>query len=150
MIAALPEAVRAVAEAVLDGRRIDSEQALLLSYEADLHTLMRLAHAVRMVKAAERGEVENGVARVTYVVDRNINYSNICSCGCMFCAFFAAPGNARGYVLSHQELERKVEETVTLGGSQILMQGGHHPDLPFSFYEEMLGLISSRFPSIHI
>lgn len=150
LIATLPDAVRSVAEAVLDGQRITKDEALLLSYEADLHTLMRLAHAVRMTKAAQRGEVENGTARVTYVVDRNINYSNICSCGCKFCAFFAAPGDARGYVLSLEELERKVEETVALGGSQILMQGGHHPDLPFSFYEEMLGHIRSRFPSIHI
>ncbi len=150
LIATLPDAVRSVAEAVLDGQRITKDEALLLSYEADLHTLMRLAHAVRMNKATQRGEVESGTARVTYVVDRNINYSNICSCGCKFCAFFAAPGDARGYVLSLDELERKVEETVALGGSQILMQGGHHPDLPFSFYEDMLGHIRSRFPSIHI
>lgn len=150
LIATLPDAVRSVADAVLDGQRIGKDEALLLAYEADLHTLMRLAHAVRMRKAEQRGDVENGVARVTYVVDRNINYSNICSCGCKFCAFFAAPGDARGYVLSTEELERKVAETVALGGSQILMQGGHHPELPFSFYEDMLRHIRDTFPTIHI
>jgi cyclic dehypoxanthinyl futalosine synthase len=86
---------------------------------------------------------------VTYVVDRNINYSNICVCGCRFCAFYRAPGDSEGYVLTREELGQKIEETLSLGGTQILMQGGHHPDLPLSFYEEMLHFIKGRYP-IHI
>jgi cyclic dehypoxanthinyl futalosine synthase len=86
---------------------------------------------------------------VTYVVDRNINYTNICQCGCKFCAFFKAPGREGGYVLSREELAGKIEETLALGGSQILLQGGHHPDLGLTYYEEMLGFMRERFPQVH-
>ena len=86
---------------------------------------------------------------VTYVVDRNINYSNVCVCGCRFCAFFRPPDHSESYVLSREELSGKIEETLKLGGTQILLQGGHHPDLPLSFYEDMLSFIKSRYP-IHI
>jgi cyclic dehypoxanthinyl futalosine synthase len=89
-------------------------------------------------------------AVVTYVADRNINYSNICVCACRFCAFFRPPGHPEGYVLGREELDRKIRETIALGGTQILMQGGHHPDLPLSFYEDLLAWIRAGYPDLHI
>ncbi|MHC1727334.1 MAG: cyclic dehypoxanthinyl futalosine synthase [Syntrophobacteraceae bacterium] len=121
--------------------RLDFDQAWELYQHADFHLLGSMAHAVRLEKHPE--------PVVTYVVDRNINYSNICSCGCRFCAFFRPPGHTEGYVLSREELSRKIEETLSLGGTQILMQGGHHPGLQLSFYEEMLSFIKANYP-IHV
>jgi cyclic dehypoxanthinyl futalosine synthase len=86
---------------------------------------------------------------VTYVVDRNINYSNICTAVCTFCAFFRKPGSVEGYVLSFDEIFRKVEETLQLGGSGVLMQGGLHPDLPLEWYEELLRELKQRY-GIHL
>ncbi len=123
------------------GERILFHEALALYEHEDFHRLAHLAHRARLDR--HPGPV------VTYVVDRNINYSNICVCGCRFCAFFRPPEHPDGYVLSREELARKIEETIELGGTQILMQGGHHPGLPLSFYEEMLSFIKARYP-IHI
>lgn len=124
-----------------DTGRLNFDQAWELYREADFHTLGKIAHAVRLEK--------HPAPVVTYVVDRNINYSNICSCGCRFCAFFRPPGHPEGYLLSRDELSNKIEETLSLGGTQILMQGGHHPDLRLSFYEDMLRFIKARYP-IHV
>lgn len=121
--------------------RIDFDEALELYREADFHQLGRLAHEVRCRKHPE--------PVVSYVVDRNINYSNVCICGCRFCAFFRPPNHADAYLLTKQELADKIEETMKLGGTQILLQGGHHPDLPLTFYEEMLSFVKHHFP-IHI
>jgi cyclic dehypoxanthinyl futalosine synthase len=82
---------------------------------------------------------------VTYVIDRNINYTNICTSGCAFCAFYRAAGHAEGYVLSKDELFSKIEETIELGGTGILMQGGLHPDLKIEWYEDLLRSIQQRF-----
>lgn len=86
---------------------------------------------------------------VTYVVDRNINYSNVCTSICTFCAFYRKPGSPEGYVLTYQEIFQKVEEMLALGGSGILMQGGLHPDLPLDYYENMLRELKSRY-GIHL
>jgi len=126
---------------VEEGERLTFEEARLLYEQADLHWLGHAADRMRRRKHPE--DV------VTYVVDRNINYSNVCACGCRFCAFYRPPGHPEGYVLSREELAQKIEETLALGGTQILMQGGHHPDLPLSFYEEMLRFIKERCP-IHV
>jgi len=123
------------------GDRIGFDEALTLYEKAGFHELGRLAHAVRLRKHPE--------PVVSYVVDRNINYSNVCICGCRFCAFYRPPAHAEAYVLTREQLTAKIEETLQLGGTQILLQGGHHPDLPLSFYEEMLRFIKDRF-SIHI
>lgn len=137
-----PTELRPVAEKILAGDRIDETEAALLYEQADLLDLGALAHTVRLRKHPE--------PVVTYVRDRNINYTNICVCGCRFCAFFRPPGHPEGYVLSHKELADKIQETLDLGGTQILLQGGHHPGLPLSFYEDMLRFIRKRFPAIHI
>lgn len=121
--------------------RLDFDQAWDLYRNADFHTLGRMAHAMRLEKHPE--------PVVSYVVDRNINYSNVCVCGCRFCAFFRPPGDPECYVLGRNGLASKIEETLDLGGTQILMQGGHHPDLRLSFYEDMLRFIKSHYP-IHV
>jgi len=122
--------------------RLSMDEAKTLYHKADLFTLAALAHQAR--KALYPGNI------VTYVADRNINYSNICVCACRFCAFFRPPGHAEGYVLSKEDLDRKIHETLALGGTQILLQGGHHPDLPLSFYEDMIAWIRAAHPGIHI
>ena len=126
----------------ISGTRLNMDEASILYHKADLFTLGALAHQAR--QALYPGTI------VTYVADRNINYSNICVCACRFCAFFRSPGHAEGYVLSRKELDRKIRETLTLGGTQILLQGGHHPDLPLFFYEDMIAWIRATYPSIHI
>ena len=121
--------------------RLNIDQAWELYRSAGFHELGSKAHCVRLEKHTE--------PVVTYVIDRNINYSNVCVCGCRFCAFFRPPGHSESYVLSREELSAKIEETLRLGGTQILLQGGHHPDLPLSFYEEMLSFMKSKYP-IHV
>jgi len=86
----------------------------------------------------------------TFVIDRNINYSNVCVSGCTFCAFFRPPGHPEGYILSLGEIIQKIDEAVAAGATQILMQGGLHPDLPLSWFEETFRTIKARFPRITI
>ncbi len=135
-------AVQAICEKSLDGQRLTPKDAEILYNDASLHTLAALAHAMRMRLHPEH--------IVTYVGDRNINYSNVCVCACRFCAFYRPPQSADAYVITREQLAQKIEETLALGGTQILMQGGHHPDLPFSWYEELLSYIRNSWPSLHI
>src|SRR5271157_506845 len=85
---------------------------------------------------------------VTYIIDRNINYTNFCTEYCSFCAFYRPMGHAEGYVHGLDVILEKIQETVDLGGTGVLMQGGLHPDLQIEWYEEMLGAIKRRFPRI--
>ncbi len=121
-------------------RRSADELRELLA-EPDLVRLGRLADEVRAALHPE------GI--VSYVVDRNINYTNICVSQCRFCAFCRPPGHPEGYVLSRDELAQKIEETVEVGGTQILLQGGLHPDLKLDFYTDLLRFIKSHF-EIHL
>lgn len=104
----------------------------------DLAGLGEKAHQARLAQADPRV--------VTYVVDRNINYSNVCAATCEFCAFYRKPGDAGGYVLPLDELFQKIEELVNAGGTQVLLQGGLHPQLPLDFYCDLLNQIKRRFP----
>lgn len=124
------------------GTRLNRPEAEALYFDAALETLGALAHACRLRMHPEQ--------IVTYVGDRNINYSNICVCQCRFCAFFRKPGEAGGYVISREEMAAKIDETFRLGGTQILLQGGHNPDLPLEWYEDLLAWISQRWPTLHI
>ncbi len=133
--------IERIAGKVRDGGRVTSEEAISLSSLASIHLLGELADGLRARLHPE------GV--VSYIVDRNINYTNICISGCRFCAFFAAPGDSRGYVLSHEELAGKIDETLALGGNQILLQGGLHPDLPLTFYEDMLSFMKEKGVHCH-
>lgn len=123
------------------GERLTRQEWLQFAEEAPLEAIRQPADALR-----QRLHPDN---IVTYVVDRNINYSNICTAVCTFCAFYRKPGSPEGYVLSFEDIFKKVEETIELGGSGILMQGGLHPDLPLEWYEELLSELKRRY-SIHL
>ena len=133
--------IQNILDEAAEGRRLSLDEARLLQQEAGLHDLGHAAHLARLRKHPE--------TIVTYVVDRNINYSNVCVCACRFCAYYRPPGHGECFVLSFEEIGRKIEETLELGGTQILMQGGHHPDLPLSWYEDMLAFIKAHYP-IHV
>ncbi len=128
-------------DAVL-GRRLSAGDAHTLLLEGDLLELGMAAHAVR--------SRFNDPAVATYNVDRNINYTNVCVYKCRFCAFYRAPGDPEGYLLPFEEIGRKVEETLALNGTGILLQGGVHPDLPLSYYEDLLRFLRSNYPAIHV
>ena len=113
------------------------EEALALLEQEDILTLGLAADACRRQRFPDD--------TVTFIVDRNINYTNICTSECRFCAFFRRPGHPEGYVLTHEEVLEKVGETVSAGGTQILMQGGLHPDLPFSWYLDLVKAIKARY-----
>jgi len=133
--------VEEISEKVIKGGRIDDHELLLLESEADLYQLGFLADHIRKRLHPE--------GMVTYVIDRNINYTDICISACKFCAFFKAPEQKHGKVLSFPELEEKIKETQSVGGTQILLQGGLHPDLPLDYYEEMLRFMKKTGIHIH-
>lgn len=124
------------------GERLSREEGLALLQSGDLAALARAADEVTRQKHPEGFR--------TYNIDRNINYTNICVSGCRFCAFHCKPGAADGYVIERGELDRKIEETIELGGDQILLQGGMHPDLGIGWYEELVLDIRRRYPQIHV
>ena len=134
--------VLAVARKVDARERLSGDDALALAGSASLPLLGSLALRARLRLHPD--------PVVTYVVDRNVNSTNICQCGCRFCAFFKAPGQAGGYVLTREELGRKIEETLALGGRQILMQGGHNPDMGLAYYESLLEFIRENYPDVHV
>ena len=123
------------------GERLSPEQAVSLLQEAELLELGRMAHAARMRLNPE--------PVVTFAVDRNINTTNECLSGCRFCAFFRPPGHAEGYVLSREELGRKIDETLALGGTHILIQGGLHPAIGVEATCDSFRFIKQHHP-IHI
>jgi cyclic dehypoxanthinyl futalosine synthase len=129
-------------EKVISGKRINEKEALELLRNFDLLTLGHLANYVRNRIHPER--------EVTFVIDRNINYTNICICKCRFCAFYREKGAPDAYVIDRETLKEKIRETVELGGTAILLQGGLHPDLKIDYYEELLSFIKEEFPQIHI
>ena len=129
--------------AVVEGcARLTAAQALWLFEHAPLHDLGQWAAAV-----ADR---IHGPRIRTYVIDRNVNYTNVCSAACTFCAFKRDLDDADAYVLSDEQLHQKLRELSDIGGTQVLLQGGMHPELPLSFYEQMLGAMKAEFPHIHL
>ncbi|NUN93946.1 MAG: dehypoxanthine futalosine cyclase [Verrucomicrobiae bacterium] len=139
----------ALSQKVLDGARISVEEALALEAQLPLPELGALAHERRRLKKADAyGGRGNEI--VTYLVDRNINYTNVCNVYCKFCAFYRLENHPDSYVITHDELRQKVEELVALGGNQVLLQGGHHPKLGLDFYLDMLGFLRKRFPTVNI
>jgi len=133
---------------VLDGVRVTPDEARAL-YHLPLHELGGLADAVRRrIQRDAHGGRGNEI--VTYIIDRNINYTNVCNVYCKFCNFYRTEKDADAYVLSHEEIDRKVEELVALGGNQILMQGGHHPKLGLDFYLDLLAHLREKFPSVNL
>jgi cyclic dehypoxanthinyl futalosine synthase len=138
----MSDSIRPILDDVMDGGRLGAADAVRLLESRDLAALGHAADAVtrRLHPEAFR----------TYNIDRNINYTNVCTAVCDFCAFYRPPKHAEGYVLDRDVLLQKIEETVALGGDQILMQGGLHPTLPLEWYEELLHDIKRHFPQVNV
>ncbi|KJR46550.1 Menaquinone via futalosine step 3 [Desulfosporosinus sp. I2] len=132
---------QAIIEKRLAGERLSVADGIRLLQNADLLSLGQGADLVRKQMHPEN--------IVSFVIDRNINYTNVCSCQCKFCAFYCKPGDPEGYILSRDVLHAKIEETIQVGGTQLLIQGGLHPDLDLEYFEKLLRDIKAHF-SIHI
>ena len=130
------------ARKVLDGGRLDAAEALALYRSAPTHLLGKLADAVRVRLHPD--------PVVTYIIDRNVNYTNVCVAGCSFCAFYRNVGAPGGYVLGLDEIFRKIDETIAVGGVQLLLQGGHNPDLPLAWYEDLFRAVKARYPDFRL
>jgi cyclic dehypoxanthinyl futalosine synthase len=133
---------KSILDRALDGERITDDEAVALLRTRDLVSVGRVADELRNRKIDKR--------RVTFVIDRNVNYTNVCYTDCDFCAFYRRPGDMReGYLLPKTVIFKKIEETLALGGTALLMQGGHHPDLGVEYYEDLFSSIKARYP-IHL
>lgn len=137
----LADSALTILEKAIDGQRLSFDEGVMLLKSDHLIPLGMAAGIIREKKHPEK--------MVTFVIDRNINYTNVCQTKCKFCAFYRSTTDEDAYVLTNEEIYDKIRETVACGGTQILMQGGLHPDLPFSFYLDMLTGIKERF-DIHI
>ena len=134
--------VSEILEKACSGERIEDSEAVTLLRSRDLVAVGRTAHTVRNRK--------HDPDRVTFIVDRNLNYTNICVTDCDFCAFYRSPGDVReGYLLPKPVIFKKIEETLAIGGTGLLMQGGHHPDLGIDYYEDLFRSIKARY-KIHL
>jgi cyclic dehypoxanthinyl futalosine synthase len=124
------------------GGRVTAAEALWLYREAPTWWLGRVADGIRLRKHPE------GI--VTYIIDRNVNYTNVCVARCNFCAFYRPVGHGEGYVLGFDEIFRKIDETIALGGGQLLLQGGHNPDLPLAWYEDLFRAVKAKYPAFKL
>ena len=124
------------------GGRVSADEALELYHHAPLTLLGELADGIRARKHPD------GI--VTYIIDRNVNYTNVCVARCNFCAFYRPVGSGEGYVLGFEEIFRKIDETIALGGVQLLLQGGHNPDLPIEWYEDLFRAVKQRYPAFKL
>ena len=131
-----------IADKVRAGQRVTGDEALELYRDAPTALLGRLADRIRERKHPD------GI--VTYIIDRNVNYTNVCVAKCNFCAFYRPVGSPEGYVLGFDELFRKIDETIAVGGVQLLLQGGHNPDLPLTWYEDLFRAVKERYPSFKL
>src|SRR5580765_3489514 len=134
--------IEQIAAKVRAGGRVDAGEALELYRRAPTSLLGQLADGIRARKHPE--------PIVTYIIDRNVNYTNVCVAKCNFCAFYRPVGSAEGYVLGFDEIFTKIDETIAVGGVQLLMQGGHNPDLPLSWYEDLFRAIKERYPAFKL
>ena len=134
--------IEQIARKVSDGGRVDAAEALALYRDAPTHLLGSLADGIRARKHSDR--------IVTYIIDRNVNYTNICVARCNFCAFYRPVGDSEGYVLGFEEIFRKIDETIAVGGNQLLLQGGHNPDLPIQWYEDLFRGVKARYPEFKL
>src|SRR5690242_9077846 len=134
--------VQEIASKVSAGGRVSAAEALELYRRAPTHLLGHLADGIRARKHPE------GI--VTYIIDRNVNYTNVCVARCNFCAFYRTVGSPEGYVLGFEEIFRKIDETIAVGGNQLLLQGGHNPDLPIAWYEDLFRAVKQRYPEFKL
>jgi cyclic dehypoxanthinyl futalosine synthase len=134
--------VREILDKARDGERIGDAEAVTLLESKQLVPIGRAADQLR----ARRTDPD----RITFIIDRNLNYTNVCVTDCDFCAFYRRPGDrAEGYLLPKTVIFKKIEETLAIGGTGVLMQGGHHPDLAIDYYEDLFRSIKGRYP-IHL
>lgn len=125
----------------LDGERLNLEEGILL-YQTDL---LRLGRA-----ASELVKRKNPDGIVTFIVDRNVSYTNTCVVDCDFCAFYRSPGHSEAYTLSFEQVFQKVQELVDMGGTQVLIQGGVNPQLPLEYYLDLIRAVRKKFPTVHV
>jgi cyclic dehypoxanthinyl futalosine synthase len=129
----------------LDGERITAQEGVQLHREAGFFELGAVANELNARKNPYAARW------ATFIVDRNINYTNYCYTLCKFCAFYRLPGDKKeGYVRSNDEIFKKIEELLAIGGTQVLMQGGHNPELGIEYYEDLVRQVKARFPQVHI
>lgn len=134
--------ITAIQHKLNTGQTLDRDQALWLLTQADLLEIGQIADGIRRQKHPDN--------RVSFVVDRNVNYSNVCQSKCKFCAFYTDADSEKAYLLSYAEIFAKVQELADAGGTQLLMQGGLHPDLKISWFEELFCQLRQKFPQIQI
>lgn len=137
--------IQAILQKSIDGGRVSIEEGARLYHEADLFELGAAANLLAQQK------VPLSKTHATFVVDRNINYTNYCYTYCKFCAFYREPGDTKeGYLRTNEEIFKKIEELVAIGGTQVLLQGGHNPALGIDYYEDIVRQVRKRFPQVHV
>src|SRR5215203_2808661 len=134
--------IQPILDKALAGERLDVDECASLLESNDFVRIGLAAHEIRMR--------HNPTDVVTYIIDRNINYTNVCNVVCTFCAFYRRPGKPDTYVHSIEEIERRIDETIALGGTGVLMQGGLHPDFGIEWYEDLLRTLHAKYPRFQL
>lgn len=134
--------IQTILDSALAGKRVSAEECTLLLESRDLARIGVAADTVRQRK--------NDPDVVTYIIDRNINYTNVCNVVCTFCAFYRRPGKPDTYVHSIDEMCRRIDETIALGGTGVLMQGGLHPEFDIEWYEDLLRTLHAKYPKFQL
>ena len=134
--------IQPILDRALDGERLSSDDCTALLESKDFVRIGVAAHEIRMR--------HNPTDIVTYIIDRNINYTNVCNVVCTFCAFYRRPGKPDTYVHSIEEIEKRIDETIALGGTGVLMQGGLHPDFGIEWYEDLLRSLRAKYPGFQL
>ncbi|MCB1024527.1 MAG: radical SAM protein, partial [Acidobacteria bacterium] len=134
--------IQSILDKPLNGERISAEECTALLESNDFVRIGLAAHEMRMQK--------NPTDIVTYIIDRNINYTNVCNVVCTFCAFYRRPGKPETYVHSIEEICKRIDETIELGGTGVLMQGGLHPDFNIEWYEDLLSTLHEKYPKFQL
>src|SRR6187401_635490 len=134
--------IQPILDKAIAGERLTSDDGTALLESNDFVRIGLAAHEVRMRK--------NPTDVVTYIIDRNINYTNVCNVVCTFCAFYRRPGKPDTYVHSIEEIEKRIDETIALGGTGVLMQGGLHPDFNIEWYEDLLRSLRAKYPGFQL
>ena len=138
----MENSIQPILEKALAGERLPAEDCTALLESNDFVRIGLAADEIRMRK--------NPTDVVTYIIDRNINYTNVCNVVCTFCAFYRRPGKPDTYVHSIEEIGKRIDETIALGGTGVLMQGGLHPDFNIEWYEELLSTLHARYPKFQL
>ena len=134
--------IQPILDKALAGERLSTDDCTALLESKDILRIGLAADEIRRRK--------NGNDVVTYIIDRNINYTNVCNVVCTFCAFYRRPGKPDTYVHSMEEIEKRIDETIELGGTGVLMQGGLHPDFNIEWYEDLLSTLHAKYPKFQL